>query len=91
MCFLLRTALSAFSTLLAFVLGTALTRVNILAHGLADLHQFCTDPPLKPVKVPLDGISSLYWVDLMTESGVTHKLAEGALNSTVPVSNKEVK
>ena len=48
-------------------------------------------PPLKPVKVPLDGIPSLQCVNRTTQLGVIDKLAEGALNPTVHVADKEVK
>ena len=47
--------------------------------------------PLYTVKVPLDGIPSLYRADLITEIGVTHRLAEGALSGTVQIREKEVK
>ena len=40
--------------------------------------------------VPLGGIPYLYCVDHITEIDVTHKLAEGALNSAVQVSDEEV-
>ncbi|KAK4827359.1 hypothetical protein QYF61_017284 [Mycteria americana] len=39
--------------------GIALTQVQDLALGLVELHEVRMGPPLKPVKVPLDGISSL--------------------------------
>ena len=48
-------------------------------------------PPLKPVKVPLDGIPSLQRVDHITQLGVTGQLAEGALNPTVCVTDKDIK
>ena len=63
---------------------------NILAHGLVDLDEVLTDPPLQLVMVALGGIPYLYCVDHITEIDVTHKLAEGALNSAVQVSDKEV-
>ena len=58
--------------------------------GLVDLDEVLTDLPLYLVRVPLGGIPSLYCVDHITEIDVTHKLAEGALNSAVQVSDKEV-
>jgi len=48
-------------------------------------------PLLKPVKVLLHGISSLHPVNCTTQLGVVSKLAEGALNPTVSVTNKNVK
>ena len=59
--------------------------------GLVDLDEVLTDLPLYLVRVPLGGIPSLYCVDHITEIDVTHKLAEGALNSAVQVSDNEIK
>ncbi|GAB0186525.1 cAMP-dependent protein kinase inhibitor alpha [Grus japonensis] len=47
-------------------------------------------PPLKPVKIPLDGITSLQRVNRTTQLDVIGKLAEDALNPTVFVTNKDV-
>ncbi|KAK4808149.1 hypothetical protein QYF61_000129 [Mycteria americana] len=84
-------AFNPFSAQPVFVLGIALTHVQDLALGLIELHDVCTGPPLKPVKVPLDGIPSLQCVDCTTQLGVVSKLAEGALNPTAPVTDKDVK
>jgi len=73
------------------VLGIALTHVQDLALGLAELHEVCTGPNFRPVKVPLDGIFSLQLVDCTTHLCVICKLADGALNPTVLVANKDVK
>ena len=88
---LLRSAFNPFSAQPVFVLGITLTPVQDLALGLVELHEACMGPPLKPVKVPLDGIPSLQHVDRTTQLGVIGKLAEGALNPTVHVANKDVK
>ena len=58
--------------------------------GLVDLDEVLTDPPLYLVTVRLGAIPYLYCVDHITEIVVTHKLAEGALNSAVQVSDEEV-
>ncbi|KAK4827796.1 hypothetical protein QYF61_021788 [Mycteria americana] len=71
--------------------GIAPTQVQDLALGLAEFHEVHTGPPLKPVKVPLDGIPSLQHVDHTTQLGVIRRLAEGALNLTVHVPDKDVK
>jgi len=47
------------------------------------------DPPLKPVQLPLDGIPSVQLVNCTIQLGVFGKLAEGALNPTVHVTNKD--
>ncbi|GAB0195895.1 hypothetical protein GRJ2_002054800 [Grus japonensis] len=78
-------------TQLLVVLGIVLTHVQDLALGLAELHAVRMGPPLKPVKVPLDGIPSLQHVDHTTQLGVVSKLAEGALDPTVHVTDKDVK
>ena len=87
---LLRAALTSFSTQPVFVLGIALTHVQDLALGLVELHEVHMGPPLQPVQVPLDGIPSLQCVNHTTQLGVISRLAEGALNPTVHVTNKEV-
>ncbi|PKU40781.1 testosterone 17-beta-dehydrogenase 3 [Limosa lapponica baueri] len=57
--------------------------VHDLAPGLVELHDVHVVLPLKPVEVPLDGISSLKYVNCSSQLGVIHKFAEGALNPTV--------
>jgi len=71
-----------------FVLGIALTHVQDLALGLIEVHEVRTGPP---VKVPLDSIPPLQCVDCTTQLGVIGKLAEGALNATDHVTDKDVK
>lgn len=48
-------------------------------------------PPLLPVQVPLDGIPSIQSADCTSQLGVLAKLAEGELNPTVHVVDKDVK
>ncbi|KAK4830748.1 hypothetical protein QYF61_013198 [Mycteria americana] len=86
-----KAALNPFSTQPVFVLGIAPTRVQDLALGLVEFHEVCMGPPLKPVKVPLDGIPSLQCVDHIAQLGVIGKLADSALNPTLHVANKDVK
>ncbi|KAK4828770.1 hypothetical protein QYF61_000795 [Mycteria americana] len=88
---LLRAALNPFSTQPVFVLGIAWTQVQDPALGLVEPHEVHTGSPLKPVKVPLDGIPSLQHVECATQLGVVSKPAEGALNPTVHVTDKDVK
>ncbi|KAK4824302.1 hypothetical protein QYF61_013047, partial [Mycteria americana] len=71
-------------------LGIALTQVQDLALGLVELHGVRMGPLLKPVKVPLDGIPSLKRINCTTQLGLICKLAEGALNPTVYVINKDI-
>ncbi|PKU40461.1 hypothetical protein llap_9237 [Limosa lapponica baueri] len=87
---LLRAALNPFSAQPVFVLGIAPTQVQDLARGLVELYEVHTGPPLKPVQDLLDDIPSIQCVDRTTQLGVVSKLAEGVLNSTVHVSNKDV-
>ena len=73
------------------MLGIVPTHVQDLALGLAELHEVRMGPPLKSVKVPLNSILSLQGVDRISQLGVIGNLAEGALNPTVRVANKDVK
>ncbi|NWX21281.1 ARMC4 protein, partial [Aegotheles bennettii] len=88
---LLWTVLNPFSTQPVLVHGIAPIHVQDLALGLVELHVVCMGPPLKPVKVPLDDIPSLQCVDCTTQLGVVGKLAKGAPDPTIPVTNKDVK
>ena len=71
-----RAALNTFSAQPGFVLGTALTYVQDITPGLLEHHDIHTGPPLKPVKVPLDGILSLQHVNHTRKLGVIGRLAE---------------
>ena len=82
-------ARNPFSVLPVFVLGIAPTYVQDIAFVL-ELQAVHTSPPLKPVKVPLDGIPSCQHVDSTKQLGVICRLAEGALSPTVHVSNKDI-
>ncbi|PKU48936.1 hypothetical protein llap_792 [Limosa lapponica baueri] len=73
------------------VLGVAPTQVQDLALGLVERLEVCMGSPFKPVHVPLDDITSLQHVNCTTQLGVIGKFAEGALNTTVHVTYKDVK
>ncbi|KAJ7415259.1 hypothetical protein WISP_78996 [Willisornis vidua] len=66
--------------------GVALTQVQDLAFGLAELHEVWTGPAFQPVQMPLDGIPSLQCVNCTTQFGVISELAEGTLDPTVHVT-----
>jgi len=76
---------------LCLCLGLPQHRVQDLALGFVELHEVCMGPPLKPGKVPLDGMLSLQHVDHTAQLGVIGKFAEGALNPTVHAADKDVK
>ena len=59
--------------------------------GLLELHEVCMSPLLEPVRVPLDCIPSHQDVDCISQLCVIGKLAEGAFNPTVHVTDKDVK
>lgn len=60
--------------------------------SIVELHEVYMSQPLKPVKVPLDGIPSIQSVNTTTtQPGVAGKRAEGALNPTDHVDNQDVK
>jgi len=86
-----KAALSPFSTQPVFILEITPTLVQDLAHGLAEFHEVHRGPPLKHVRVPLDGICSFQHVNRTTQFGVIFKLAKGELSPTVHVTNKDVK
>ncbi|KAK4810921.1 hypothetical protein QYF61_013329 [Mycteria americana] len=88
---LCRAALNAFIPQPVLILGIALTQVQALALGLVELHEVHMGPLLKPVQVPLDGIPSLQQINCTTQLGVIRKLAEGALNPTVYVTDEDIK
>ena len=83
-----RAALNPFSTQPVLILGFAPTHVQDLALSLLELHEVHTGPPLKPVQVPQDGIPSLQRVNHTTQLGAASKLAEGALDPAVHVTEK---
>ncbi|KAK4832392.1 hypothetical protein QYF61_022247 [Mycteria americana] len=89
--FLHRAALNPFIPQPVFVLGIAPTHVQDLALGLLEPHEVHMCPPLQLVQVPLGGIPSFQLVDCTTQLDVISKCAEGALNPTVHVTNKDVK
>jgi len=61
------------------------------ALGLVEPYNVHMGPLLELVQVPLDGILSLRCVNCTTQLGVTCKLAEGAFNPTVYVTDKDIK
>ena len=83
--------LNTFSVQVVCVLGVALSHVQDFALGLAEPHEVCTGPPLKPVQDPLDGIPFLQRVNHTSQLGVVGRLAESALDPTVHVAGKDVK
>lgn len=58
--------------------------------GLVKLHKFHTSVALKPVQVPLDAIASWQCVNCPTQPGAVSDLAEGALDPSVRVPDKDV-
>lgn len=71
------------------VFGVARTQVQHLARGLVVSLQVPTGSLFKPIQVSLDGISSFCCISRTTQLDVT-KLAEGTLNPTVSVIDKDV-
>lgn len=64
----------------------ALTQVQYLAPGFAEVHEVHTGSPLNLVQVP-----ALQHLSHTTQLGVIHRLAEGALSATVHVIKIDVK
>lgn len=69
-------------------LGTPLTHVQDLAFGLVEFHEVCTNSPLQPAKVCLDGIPSTSVVTALLD--VAGKLAEATIHPAVHDANKDV-
>jgi len=65
--------------------------VQDLALGLVELVEVHKGPLLKLVQVPLDGIPSFWCVSCTTQLGVICKLAEGACNAAVCVTDEDIK
>ena len=68
-----------------------MTQVQDFALGFIEPHHVHLGLLLEPVQVAVDGILSLEHVDCTTQLGVIHRLAVGALNSTVNVIDEDVK
>jgi len=60
-----------------------------LALGFAELHEVHICSPLKPIEVPLDGITSLRHVNYSTQLGVIRKFAEDALDPAVYITDED--
>ena len=65
-------------------------QVRDLALGLAEPHELHMGTPLKNVQVFLDGNPIFYSANFTTQLGLIHRLAEGTLNPTAYVVNKDV-
>jgi len=61
------------------------------AFGFVDLYEVHMGPPFQTVQVPLNGIPFLQCANCAAQLGVIGKIAEGALSSTVHVTNRDVK
>ena len=62
------------------VAGVAPIQMQDLALGFVEPHEVHTGPLVELVQVPLDGISSFWYVKRTTQLGVICKLAEGELD-----------
>lgn len=60
-----------------------------LVLGFVELHVVCTGPFLEPVKTLLEGVPSVLCVTFTTLFGAVDKLAEGTLDPTIHVANKD--
>ena len=60
-----------------------------LALSFVELYQVHKGPSFKFIKIPLDGIPSFCSINHTTQLGVINKLAEGALNPIISVTDKD--
>ncbi|RMC13870.1 hypothetical protein DUI87_08953 [Hirundo rustica rustica] len=72
-------------------LGISLNQVQDFTPRLLELHRVHMGTPLKPVQVPLCGMPFMQCVSCATQLGVVSRLAEGAPDPTVRVTNKDAK
>jgi len=86
-----RAALNPFVPWSLLILGVALTHVQDPALGLVEAQEVHMGPLLELAQVPLDGILSLRRVNHTTQLGVMSKLAEGALEPAVYVTDEGIK
>jgi len=86
-----RAALNPFIPQPVLISGIALIQVQDLALGLVEPHEVHTGPLLKLLQVPLDGILSFWCVNCATHVGVICRLAEGALDPAVCVTDEDFK
>ena len=71
--------------------GTALTLVQHLEPGLAELHVFPMDLFIEPVQVPLDVILSFRCIYITSQLNIICKFAERALNHFTYAINEDIK
>jgi len=86
-----KAALNTFISQPVLIAEVALTQVQDLALGLVEPHEVHTGPLLELVQVPLDGILSFWCVNCTTQFGVVCKLAEGALDLAVYLTDENTK
>ena len=84
-----RAALKKFFSQSVYVSEIASTQVQHLALGLVELHLVHIGSLFKLVQVPLGGVPSFYCINCTTQFSVICELAEGVLDPTVYVINKD--
>ncbi|PKU45118.1 hypothetical protein llap_4569 [Limosa lapponica baueri] len=86
-----RAALNTFIPQSILILVIISTQMQDPPLGLVELHEICISPFLRPVKVSLGGIPSLYCNTCTTQLGVIPIIAERALNHTFYVIDEDIK
>ncbi|KAK4815461.1 hypothetical protein QYF61_002920 [Mycteria americana] len=71
--------------------GVVVTQVQELALGLVESYTVGLGPSIQPVQVPLQILPTLKHINTPAQLGVICKLAEGALNSLIPITDKDIK
>ena len=89
--FFSRTALNPFILQFILVMRVVSTQVQDFALGFVGPHEVHLGLLLKTVWVPLNAIPSLWCVDCTSQLGVISKLAEGAFDPTVNVTDEDIK
>ena len=88
---LVRVALHPFIPQPVLISGVALTQMQDLALDLVERPEVHPGPPFQLVQVPLDDVLSFWHVSCTTHLGVICKLAEGALDLAVWVTEENIK
>ncbi|PKU44632.1 hypothetical protein llap_5068 [Limosa lapponica baueri] len=71
--------------------GVVVNQVEDPALGLGEPHPVGLSPPIQPVRIPLQSLSTLQQVDTPTQLGVVCELTEDALDPLVQIIDKDVK
>ncbi|KAF4788894.1 hypothetical protein TURU_157112 [Turdus rufiventris] len=85
-----RAAVNEFLSQSVLMFGISLAQMQDLAPGLVQFYEVHMNPLLKRVQIPLDGIPFFCCANCITQLGAICKLAKGALDPTVCVTDEDI-